>query len=98
MPRKKSEISPYSGATIVDSVASADGVTIHYDVRGVGEPTLVFIHCWCCDRSCWDAQVDTFAKNYKVVTIDLAGHGESVLDREKLVISIFSGANKAAIV
>ena len=58
-------------------VSAADGVPIHYSVQGKGEPTLVFIHCWSCDRHLWDNQVAAFAKNHKVVTIDLPGHGES---------------------
>ena len=56
---------------------SSDGVDIHYEVYGKGEPTLVFIHGWSCDRSYWRAQVEYFAKQYQVITIDLAGHGES---------------------
>ena len=70
----------------VNSVTSSDGVPITFEVRGEGEPALVFVHCWCCDRSYWDAQVDTFSTKYRVVTIDLAGHGESGLNRKKWTI------------
>ena len=62
---------------------SSDGVDIHYEVHGKGEPTLVFIHGWSCDRSYWRAQVDYFAKQYQVITIDLAGHGESGTNRSE---------------
>jgi pimeloyl-ACP methyl ester carboxylesterase len=58
-------------------VAAADGVPIHYSVTGKGEPALVFIHCWACNRNFWDNQVSEFSKTYRVVTIDLPGHGES---------------------
>jgi pimeloyl-ACP methyl ester carboxylesterase len=58
-------------------VTAADGVSIHYDVKGKGDPALVFIHCWSCDRTLWENQVAVFAKNHRVVTIDLPGHGES---------------------
>ena len=64
-------------------VAAADGVPIHYSVQGKGEPSLVFIHCWSCDRHLWDNQVAAFAKNHRVVTIDLPGHGESGQQRKK---------------
>lgn len=64
-------------AVVADSVASADGVTIQYDVRGSGDVALVFVHCWCCDRTYWKDQADFFAGQYRVVTLDLAGHGES---------------------
>lgn len=58
-------------------VPAADGVPIHYAVQGSGEPALVFVHCWSCNRHLWDDQVSAFAKNHRVVTIDLPGHGES---------------------
>jgi sigma-B regulation protein RsbQ len=64
-------------------VTAADGVPIHYSVQGKGEPALVFIHCWSCDRHLWDNQVSAFAKNHRVVTIDLPGHGESGQGRKK---------------
>lgn len=71
-------------------VAASDGVPIHYSVQGKGEPTLVFIHCGGCDRHVWDNQVPVFAKNYRVVTIDLAGHGESGQGRKHWSIESFA--------
>ena len=82
---------------VVDSVASADGVMIHYEVVGEGEPTLVFVHGWSCDRSYWKAQVDEFARTYQVVTVDMGGHGESGSGREDWTIAAF-GADVAAVV
>ncbi|UCC39632.1 MAG: alpha/beta hydrolase [Candidatus Aminicenantes bacterium] len=76
-------------AIIVDSAISADGVSIAYEVRGKGEPAIVFIHGWCCDRTYWEAQLPYFAQKYKVVTIDLAGHGESGLDRKEWTMGAF---------
>ena len=76
-------------AIIVDNAISADGVSIAYEVRGKGEPAIVFIHGWCCDRTYWEAQLPYFAQKYKVVTIDLAGHGESGLDRKEWTMGAF---------
>ena len=76
-------------AIIVDSAISADGISIKYEVRGEGKPSLVFIHGWCCDRSYWNEQLPYFAQNYKVVAIDLAGHGESGLDRREWTMGAF---------
>ena len=56
---------------------TADGVRIAYDVRGAGEPTLVFVHCWCGDREFWREQLDVFAREHRVVALDLSGHGAS---------------------
>ena len=58
-------------------VPAADGVPIHYSVQGKGDPALVFVHCWSCDRHLWDHQVTVFAKDHRVITIDLPGHGGS---------------------
>jgi pimeloyl-ACP methyl ester carboxylesterase len=71
-------------------VAAPDGVPIHYSVQGKGEPTLVFIHCGGCDRHVWDNQVSVFAKNQRVVTIDLPGHGESGQGRKNWSIESFA--------
>ena len=38
-------------AITVDTAISADGIPISYEVRGGGEPALVFVPGWCCDRS-----------------------------------------------
>ena len=63
-------------------VPAADGVPIHYSVQGKGDPALVFIHCWSCDQRLWENQVPVFAKNHRVVTIDLPGHGASGKERK----------------
>jgi pimeloyl-ACP methyl ester carboxylesterase len=68
------------------SVPARDGVRIVYDVRGKGDTTLVFVHCWSCDRSFWRNQVDLLADRYRVVTLDLAGHGESGKDRKNWTV------------
>jgi len=77
-------------------VASADGVMIHYDVQGSGEPALVFVHGWCGDRSYWRHQVERFAQDHRVVTVDLAGHGESGADRTEWSVEAF-GSDVAAV-
>jgi len=78
------------------SVLSADSVPIHYEVHGTGEPALVFVHGWSCDRSYWDAQESHFEQS-TVVTIDLAGHGESGGRRTEWTMAAF-GADVAAVV
>jgi len=82
---------PESTAPVIGTAISADGVSIRYQVLGKGKPALVFIHGWCCDRSYWDLQVPYFSRKYKVVTIDLAGHGDSGQDRADWTIAAFGG-------
>jgi sigma-B regulation protein RsbQ len=57
--------------------ASVEGVPIHSTVRGSGPKTIVFVHGWTCDESSWQYQVPFFEKNYRVITLDLPGHGKS---------------------
>jgi pimeloyl-ACP methyl ester carboxylesterase/predicted enzyme related to lactoylglutathione lyase len=70
-------------------VESADGVPISYEVHGSGEPTLVFVHGWCCDARYWRAQVPYFSKTHRVVTLDLAGHGHSGAGRSQYTMPAF---------
>ncbi len=60
---------------------AADGVSLRYDVDGLGSPPLVFVHGWSCDRTYWEHQAKHFQSDHLVVVMDLAGHGESGLDR-----------------
>ena len=79
-----------------NQVRSFDGVKISYEVQGKGEPVLVFVHGWSCSREYWKEQAAHFAKNHKVVTIDLAGHGRSGLSRKDYTIEAF-GKDVAAV-
>lgn len=78
-------------------VNASDGVPIHYSVQGKGEPTLVFIHCWSCDRHLWDNQVAEFSKKYRTVTIDLPGHGESGQGRKNWTIESYGDDVKTVV-
>jgi pimeloyl-ACP methyl ester carboxylesterase len=70
---------PVLAAHRIDTVSSANGAGIVYEVHGdsAGKPELVLVHCWSCDRGYWYAQVEELAKVHRVVTVDLAGHGDS---------------------
>ena len=65
------------------AAASLDGLQIHSTVRGTGERTVIFVHGWTCDESSWASQVPAFAGDYRVVTLDLPGHGKSAVPAEK---------------
>ncbi len=60
---------------------ATDGVEVFYDVRGRGDVAVIFVHCWACNRLFWHQQRDAFAEDYRVVTFDLPGHGQSGADR-----------------
>lgn len=80
-----------------DYATSSDGVRIAYEVHGAGPLALVFVHGWSCNRTYFAGQIEPFAKHYEVVTIDLAGHGDSGTGRKNWTIPAY-GADVAAVV
>ena len=55
-----------------------DGYEIHYFVSGKeNNDLIVFLHPAFSDHRAFDQQIDYFSKDYKVITIDLIGHGLS---------------------
>jgi len=79
------------------TVKSADGLRIAYEVHGAGEPAVVLVHGWSCDRTYFEGQIEPLAKKYQVVSLDLAGHGESSPGRKNSTIASF-GEDVAAVV
>ncbi len=77
-------------------IDSADGVKIAYSSSGDGELALVFVHGGLADRTFWSNQ-DVFSKNYKVVALDLAGHGESGCNRTTWSLQAFGRDIRAVI-
>jgi pimeloyl-ACP methyl ester carboxylesterase len=61
----------------VTETLSVAGLRLAYDAAGAGDPPMMFIHGWCCDRSYFAPQFEHFASGHAVVTMDLRGHGES---------------------
>ena len=86
-----------SGDRTEATATSADGVSIAYETLGAGTPALVFVHGWSCDRSYWEGQLEPFSRDFLVVALDLAGHGESGMDREEWTIRSY-GADVATVV
>jgi len=62
---------------------AADGVSIVYSACGVGRPTLFFIHGGLADRTFWNSELGQFCDRYRVIALDLPGHGDSGTDRQK---------------
>jgi pimeloyl-ACP methyl ester carboxylesterase len=79
------------------TTSAPDGVEIAFTTDGIGEPAIVFVHGWSCDRTYWDGQMAFLRDRFQVVAVDLAGHGESGLNREEWTVEAF-GADVAAVV
>ena len=56
--------------------SSFDGVNLYYEDQGQGTP-LVLVHGWTCSSKIWQKNVPELAKSFRVVTMDLRGHGNS---------------------
>ena len=55
---------------------TSDGVKLYYESAGNGKP-LLFLHGWTMSSRVWHYQVEWFAREYQVITLDLRGHGRS---------------------
>lgn len=53
-----------------------DKVRINYELRGEGQP-IVFLHGLGASWKMWLPQVDSFSSKYKMIMLDMRGHGES---------------------
>lgn len=53
-----------------------NGISIAYHDQGRGLP-LVFLHAFPLNRSMWVEQEQAFSSQFRVLTVDLRGHGES---------------------
>jgi sigma-B regulation protein RsbQ len=86
-----------AGAIGASTARSSDGLPISFDVSGTGNPTLVLVHGWAFDRHLWDNEVKRLSSRYRVVTLDLAGHGESGRQRAKWTMGAFGEDVKAVV-
>lgn len=48
-----------------------------FDSAGEGDRHMLFLHGWCGNRSFFAPQFDHFASAFRVIEVDLPGHGES---------------------
>ena len=56
--------------------AKINGMTLAFNDRGTGLP-IVFLHAFPLNRTMWAKQEDALSSQFRVITIDLRGHGES---------------------
>jgi 3-oxoadipate enol-lactonase len=56
--------------------AKINGMTLAFNDQGTGLP-MVFLHAFPLNRTMWAEQEDPLSSQFRVITIDLRGHGES---------------------
>jgi len=78
------------------SAATLDGMKIHSTATGKGSRTIVLVHGWTCDETSWAGNVPELAKKYRVITLDLPGHGKSGSPKDgKVTMDMFARAVEA---
>ena len=65
------------------------GVEIDYYDCGEGEITILFVHGWCINQTYWSGQIEAFCNNYRVITIDMPGFGNSGKNRDTWTVEEF---------
>ena len=53
-----------------------NGISLAYQERGTGLP-LIFLHAFPLNRTMWAPQEEALSSQFRVITVDLRGHGES---------------------
>ncbi|MFK8331323.1 alpha/beta fold hydrolase [Pseudomonas sp. BJa5] len=66
-----------------------EGCSLHYEEYGQGEP-LVLLHGLGSSTRDWEMQVPDLARHYRVILMDIRGHGRSDKPRERYSIASFS--------
>ncbi|HSP68566.1 MAG TPA: alpha/beta hydrolase [Bryobacteraceae bacterium] len=78
------------------SAATVDGAKIHWTSKGSGKPAVILVHGWTCDETSWDSQIPVLSQQYRVITLDLPGHGKSDLPKDgKFSMILFARAVEA---
>lgn len=73
--------------------ATLDGIQIHSSISGKGTRTVILVHGWTCDETSWQSQVPALAVDYRVITVDLPGHGKSGSPKNgRLSMNLFARA------
>jgi len=75
--------------------AKLDNARIHYVNYGKGDVALVLIHGWTQNVDAWRDQIADFTQRYRVVAIDLPGHGQSDKPQVTYSMELFARALEA---
>ena len=67
-----------------------EGVRLVYEEAGSGAQTLVLVHCLGGDHSFMARQFEHFRASYRVVSLDLRGHGDSDRKNQQYTIPGFA--------
>ena len=66
-----------------------EGCSLHYEEYGHGNP-LILIHGLGSSSQDWELQVPVLARHYRLIVVDVRGHGRSDKPRERYSIKGFT--------
>lgn len=66
-----------------------NNINMYYEITGDGDP-LVFIHGLGSSTRDWEEQIPVFSKDYKCITLDMRGHGNTDKPNEQYKIPQFA--------
>ncbi len=69
--------------------ATVNGITIAYSDRGQGLP-VVWLHAFPFNRTMWEGQVAGLSDRFRVIAVDLRGHGESDAPLWRYTLDLFA--------
>ena len=68
-------------------VANINGVKLNYEISGQGK-AVVFLHGMTDSTQDWASQIAVLSPKYKVVALDMRGHGKSAAPKAEAGYSI----------
>ncbi|SIS83485.1 Pimeloyl-ACP methyl ester carboxylesterase [Chryseobacterium ureilyticum] len=74
---------------------SSDRQKIHYKESGNGNTAIILIHGWLGNAEWWADQENYFKNDYRVIQMDLAGHGKSDSTRKDWASALYADDIKA---
>jgi len=82
---------------MTEQFANVDNLRIHYLSSSSGATPVIFLSGWGCDASLWVNQAAVLAPHYRVLLVDLPGHGGSDKPDIPYTLDLFSDAVNAVV-
>lgn len=76
------------------SVTETGNAAVHHERYpqlsvNTSKTTVILIHGWSCDSTYWSAQLAALREHFNVITVDLAGHGQTPATRTEFSMASF---------